>query len=141
MEDNIKEDRLNVPVKNSNGTYRRKALNKVIQHNKFDPNKTQWLDIYSNSVNEVIIPTITTRTIGAGNSYVMRDGVIRRPTERELFRFMGLKDEEIDKLLTLELTQDKYCKLAGNSIVVDVLENIFINLFILNKDGRKKDSE
>ena len=47
---------------------------------------------------------------------------------------MGVKDEQFDKLSGLSNTQ--LYKMAGNSIVVDVLMAIFKNLF-LSDEGTK----
>lgn len=55
---------------------------------------------------------------------------IRRPTERECFRLMGVEDEDIDKLLTSGVSSTNLYKLAGNSIVVDVLYHVFRKLLI-----------
>lgn len=52
---------------------------------------------------------------------------IRKLTPKECFRLMGVKDEDYDKV-TASDTQ-KY-KQAGNSIVVDVLQGIFENMFV-----------
>lgn len=52
----------------------------------------------------------------------------RRLTPRECFRLMGVMDEDIDKLINSGLSDSQLYKLAGNSIVVDVLEGIFTNL-------------
>ena len=52
---------------------------------------------------------------------------IRKLTPKECFRLMGVKDEDYEKL-TVSDTQ-KY-KQAGNSIVVDVLQAIFENMFV-----------
>lgn len=57
---------------------------------------------------------------------------IRKLTPRECWRLMGVKDEQFDKLHDLSNTQ--LYKMAGNSIVVDVLMGIFKNLF-LSDDG------
>ena len=54
----------------------------------------------------------------------------RRVTPREFFRLMDLKDEEIDKLLKSEIKEPMFYKLAGNSIVVAVLEALFENMLI-----------
>lgn len=59
---------------------------------------------------------------------------IRKLTPRECWRLMGVKDEQFDKLHDLSNTQ--LYKLAGNSIVVDVLMEIFKNL-LLSDDGTK----
>ena len=55
---------------------------------------------------------------------------IRKLTERECFRLMGLKDEEIDKILDSSLCRTRLYKMAGNSICVPVLTNIFRTMFI-----------
>jgi DNA (cytosine-5)-methyltransferase 1 len=52
---------------------------------------------------------------------------IRKLTPRECWRLMGVKDEQYDKLHDISNTQ--LYKMAGNSIVVDVLMGIFKNLF------------
>lgn len=51
---------------------------------------------------------------------------IRKLTPRECFRLMGVKDEQFNKLKGLSDSQ--LYKMAGNSIVVNVLEEIFKNL-------------
>ncbi len=56
---------------------------------------------------------------------------IRRLTPKECFRLMGFKDEQFDKLSGISDSQ--LYKLAGNSIVVNVLEAIFYKLFINKK--------
>ena len=53
---------------------------------------------------------------------------IRKLTARECFRLMGVKDEQFDRLHGISNSQ--LYKLAGNSIVVDVLEAIFKNLLM-----------
>lgn len=57
---------------------------------------------------------------------------IRKLTERECFRLMGVNDTDSDKIR--EVVSKSQCyKLAGNSIVVDVLAAIFKQLFTENK--------
>lgn len=53
--------------------------------------------------------------------------IIRKLTPRECWRLMGVKDEQFDRLHGISNSQ--LYKMAGNSIVVDVLEAIFRNLF------------
>ena len=43
---------------------------------------------------------------------------------------MGLKDDDIDKIQAAGISNTQQYKMAGNSIVVDVLETIFRNLFL-----------
>lgn len=54
---------------------------------------------------------------------------IRYITPRESFRLMGLTDTDIDKIQQLDISDNQQYKLAGNSIVVNVLEAIFQSLF------------
>lgn len=56
-------------------------------------------------------------------------GEYRRITPREAFRLMGLRDEEIDRIERAGMSDTALYGLAGNSIVVDVLEGIFGQLF------------
>ena len=53
---------------------------------------------------------------------------IRRLTERECFRLMGVKDSDTDKIQAAGISSTQQYKMAGNSIVVDVLAGIFTNL-------------
>ena len=55
---------------------------------------------------------------------------IRKLTPRECFRLMGVDDKDIDKMQASGLSNSAQYKLAGNSIVVDVLYNIFRTMFI-----------
>lgn len=57
---------------------------------------------------------------------------IRKLTPRECWRLMGVKDEQYDKLH--DISNAQLYKLAGNSIVVDVLMGIFKNL-LLSDEG------
>ena len=59
---------------------------------------------------------------------------IRKLTARECFRLMGVQDNEIDAIQSAGISESQQYKLAGNSIVVDVLlHGIYENLFL--KDG------
>ena len=64
---------------------------------------------------------------------------IRKLTPRECGRLMGVYDEDIDKMLTCGLSDNALYKMYGNSIVVDVLENIFDKLLV-NRSEKPKDS-
>lgn len=54
---------------------------------------------------------------------------VRKLTPKECFRLMGLNDKEIDKIQATGLSNAQQHKMAGNSIVVQVLEAIFRELF------------
>ena len=53
---------------------------------------------------------------------------IRKLTPKECFRLMGFDDEDHDILSENGISNTQIYKMAGNSIVVDVLEEIFVNL-------------
>lgn len=55
---------------------------------------------------------------------------IRKLTPRECFRLMGVDDSDIDKIQTARISNSAQYKLAGNSIVVDVLFHIFRKMFV-----------
>lgn len=53
---------------------------------------------------------------------------IRKLTERECFRLMGVSDSDIDKIQAAGISRTQQYKLAGNSIVVNVLCKIFYEM-------------
>lgn len=59
---------------------------------------------------------------------------IRKLTSRECFRLMGVSDADIDKIKAADISETQQYKMAGNSIVVDVLEGIFTQMFKFNED-------
>lgn len=54
---------------------------------------------------------------------------IRKLTPKECWLLMGMKAEDFDKCVSAGISNSSLYKQAGNSIVVDVLEYIFANLF------------
>ncbi len=71
-------------------------------------------------------PTLTT----SGSPQIMtEDGRVRTITAREGYRFMGVKEEDIDLLLSTSLSNTAHVSLAGNSICVPVMEAIFSEFF------------
>ena len=57
---------------------------------------------------------------------------IRKITPKEGFRLMALTDDDIKKVQETGLSDAQQYKMAGNSIVINVLEEIFKNLFDIN---------
>lgn len=80
-------------------------------------------------------PTITTNK-GDGQKIAVSKK-IRKLTERECFRLMGVADADSNKIRQV-VTKSRCYKLAGNSIVVDVLVAIFNQLFSENKTTDKQ---
>ena len=58
------------------------------------------------------------------------DFKIRKLTPKECWRLMGFSDEDFQKAQDTGLSNTQLYKQAGNSIVVNVLEEIFRNLFL-----------
>lgn len=58
---------------------------------------------------------------------------IRKLTPREFFRLMGLQDDEIDIIQSANISNSQQYHMAGNSIVVNVLDGIFENMFYPKK--------
>ena len=63
---------------------------------------------------------------------------IRKLTPRECFRLMGVADSDIDKIQAKEvgISNSAQYKLAGNSIVVDVLFHLFRKMFMTSRKNR-----
>ena len=80
--------------------------------------------------NKVGIKYTPTLRASNSNTFVYHDFRIRKLTPRECFRLMGLKDDDIDKIQKAGISNTQKYKMAGNSIVVDVLEAIFRYLFL-----------
>jgi DNA (cytosine-5)-methyltransferase 1 len=55
---------------------------------------------------------------------------IRKLTPRECFRLMGVDDKDINTIQATGISQSSMYRLAGNSIVVDVLFHLFRKLLI-----------
>lgn len=78
-----------------------------------------------------ISPTIDTMCGGQREPKILNtDYRIRKLTPRECFRLMGVSETDIDKIQAAGISNSQQYKMAGNSIVVDVLYYIFKNLFI-----------
>ena len=60
---------------------------------------------------------------------------IRKLTERSCFRLMGVRDDDIDKILNSGISRSAAYKLAGNSIVTNCLMGIFTQLFRADSDS------
>lgn len=53
-------------------------------------------------------------------------------TPKEIGRFMGVSDENIDKLINSGLPKTQLYKMFGNSIVVNCMSEMFKNMFVEN---------
>lgn len=79
-----------------------------------------------------ISPTVTAACgMGGGQTPMIGDDErLRKITPRECFRLMGVDDADIDTIQSAGISNSQQYKLAGNSIVVDVLYHIFRKMFV-----------
>lgn len=98
----------------------------------FEPKITEMYNPYNKREIKDIAPTQTTNCDKSTNSSAVlikyENYRIRKLTPRECWRLMGVRDEQFDKLH--DISNSQLYKLAGNSIVVDVLMAIFKNMFM-----------
>lgn len=73
--------------------------------------------------------TNTITTVQKDNYILEKPFRIRKLTPFECLSLMGLKPHEIEKINKANISDTQKYKMAGNSIVVNVLEHIFANLF------------
>ena len=66
----------------------------------------------------------------SGQLKYLHGGRMRKLTPRECFRLMNVDEANIDKIQAAGISETQQYKLAGNSIVVNVLAEIFRKLFI-----------
>lgn len=79
-------------------------------------------------------PAITTMSGGGLEPKIcLKNDAIRRLTPRECFRLMGVSEQDIDAIQAAGISDSQQYKMAGNSIVVDVLAKIFQQLFRFNQ--------
>ena len=76
-------------------------------------------------------PTLTTRPEGFKTAILpVTDNIrIRKLTPKECFRLMGFSDEDFDSAQKAGISNSQLYKQAGNSIVVDVLYYIYVELY------------
>ena len=77
-----------------------------------------------------IAPTLTASGESGAKKIIGGDFRIRKLTPRECFRLMGMREDDIDKIQVAGISDTQQYKMAGNSIVVNVLEAIFKELFL-----------
>ena len=66
---------------------------------------------------------------------------IRKLCPSECFRLMGCDEETINTLINSGLSNSSLYRLAGNSIVVDVLYFVFKKMFVDTKQDVKKNQQ
>ena len=96
----------------------------------------QALGALDRGTNNILIEEyLTDDTMQEGESkiFTLKEGEkiykVRKLTPLECWRLMGVSDEDFYKVKNAGISNSRLVKLAGNSIVVDVLEGIFKKLF------------
>ena len=134
QQDRIYYDNIALSVTTSFNPYYKvenKRLKSLIEKTNFEEGKPLNLDLYNQTTNENISQCLTEPN---HNSQRLFDGLrIRKLTPKECWRLMGFSDENFEKARQVNSDTQLY-KQAGNSIVVNVLVEIFKNLFNLDKE-------
>lgn len=96
-----------------------------------------WIDTYNKSVHNI---ASTIRANASTNCFFVTDKStrVRKPTPTEYFRLMGVSEIDINKLVNSGISQTELIKLAGNSIVVNVLYYLFMKLLMPNEYNLQK---
>ena len=108
------------------GVITNKRLQSLIDKTTFKEGQVLNMDLYNQTTNENISQCLTEPN---HNTHRLFDGLrIRKLTPREAFRLMGFDNSDFEKAAKVCSNSQLY-KQAGNSIVVNVLEEIFKELF------------
>lgn len=78
-----------------------------------------------------ISPCLIATDYKAPKCTMTQDMRIRKLTPKECWRLMGFADADIDKCINAGISNTQLYKQAGNSIVVNVLENLFKNILTI----------
>lgn len=108
-----------------------KRLHQLVEKTDFEEGKVLNMDLYNQTTNENISQCLTEPH---HNSQRLFDGYrIRKLTPKECWRLMGFDDDDFEKAAKVNSNTQLY-KQAGNSIVVNVLEEILKNLLLKQYD-------
>lgn len=120
-------------IKEKKADVRNTAMAEMIVNRKIPTGKVTMFDTGHRTVSENSL-CLTCQTDKCAQQFVnapiSTDFRIRKLTERECFRLMGVREDDIDRLLKSGVCKTQLYKMAGNSIVCDVMADIFTNLFL-----------
>ena len=103
-----------------------KKLVETVEKNEMPVDEVKHMDLY----NRTLTNDCGTLSNPCHNNNRLWDGLrIRKLTPKECFRLMGFEDKDIECLIENKISNTQLYKMAGNSIVVDVLKYIFVELF------------
>lgn len=124
-EDEIMWPSLNGPTKVEDG-------DGVIPSRPFSTRKSVMKDGVSFSIAATATPAVAEKVAEVESGRLC----IRYLTPRECLRLMGQSEDAIDKIMAAEPSKTRQYKMAGNSIVVDVLVDIFKGIYIDKTFGK-----
>lgn len=103
-----------------------KRLASLVEKTTFEEGQVLNMDLYNQTTNKDISQCLTEPH---HNTQRLFDGYrIRKLTPKECWRLMGFDDIDFEKAQTTGVSNTQLYKQAGNSIVVNVLEEIIKNL-------------
>ena len=103
-----------------------KKLVETVEKNEMPVDEVKHMDLY----NRTLTNDCGTLSNPCHNNNRLWDGLrVRKLTPKECFRLMGFEDKDIECLIENKISNTQLYKMAGNSIVVDVLKYIFVELF------------
>ena len=103
-----------------------KKLVETVEKNEMPVDEVKHMDLYNRNLTD----NCGTLSDPCHNNNRLWDGLrIRKLTPKECFRLMGFEDKDIECLIENKISNTQLYKMAGNSIVVDVLKYIFVELF------------
>ena len=106
-----------------------KKLVETVEKNELPVDEVKHMDLYNRNLTD----NCGTLSDPCHNNNRLWDGLrIRKLTPKECFRLMGFQDKDIECLIENKISNTQLYKMAGNSIVVDVLKYIFVELFKVN---------
>ena len=128
----VSEDRIMWP--SLNGSTEVEDGDGVIPSRPYSTRKSVMKDGVSFIVAATATPAVAEKTDAEEISGLR----IRYLTPRECYRLMGQSEDAIDRILATEPTKTRQYKMAGNSIVVDVLVDIFRAIYIDKTFGKRE---
>ena len=103
-----------------------KKLVETVEKNEMPVDEVKHMDLYNRNLTD----NCGTLSDPCHNNNRLWDGLrVRKLTPKECFRLMGFEDKDIECLIENKISNTQLYKMAGNSIVVDVLKYIFVELF------------
>ena len=106
-----------------------KRIQKLVESTNFEEKDTLYMDIYNQKTLNNISGTLKCGMDSQQGNIIYNNLRIRKLTPKECWRLMGFDDEDFEKAKAVPMSNTQLYKQAGNSIVVNVIEEIYKCLF------------